>query len=250
MWLGCFTDVLRAYQNILSKFVKCRNCTSCDNFKLKLCTCGQSHALGTCTKFQLVILTTNVISGMVYFLEIILESPQNVHETSPGLKLIFSGTEVLYWWWHATEVFDSLSVMKMIRLEVLYVSNFRVISVWQASLENKKTYIDGLVQNCSNSSALAMELLQSCAKPSICLCSSLAGRNTGYIYFLTYLDVMTWKHFVGYWPFAWWRYQMETCSTKLAISVGNSPVPTQRPVTRNFDVFFDLRLNKRLSKQP
>ena len=25
---------------------------------------------------------------------------------------------------------------------------------------------------------------------------------------------------------------------------------TQRPVTRNFDVFFDLCLNKRLSKQP
>ena len=25
--------------------------------------------------------------------------------------------------------------------------------------------------------------------------------------------------------------------------------PAQRPVTRNFDVFFDLRLNKRLSKQ-
>ena len=24
--------------------------------------------------------------------------------------------------------------------------------------------------------------------------------------------------------------------------------PTQRPVTRSFDVFFDLRLNKRLSK--
>ena len=28
-------------------------------------------------------------------------------------------------------------------------------------------YIDGLVQDCSNSSALAMELLQFCAKPSI-----------------------------------------------------------------------------------
>ena len=26
--------------------------------------------------------------------------------------------------------------------------------------------------------------------------------------------------------------------------------PTQRPVTRSFDVFLDLRLNKRLSKQP
>ena len=30
-------------------------------------------------------------------------------------------------------------------------------------------YIDGLVQNCHNSSALAMELLQSCTKSSICL---------------------------------------------------------------------------------
>ena len=38
----------------------------------------------------------------------------------------------------------------------------------------------------------------------------------------------------------------------LAIRAGNSPVPgecpTQRPVTRSFDVFFDLRPNKRLSK--
>ena len=28
-------------------------------------------------------------------------------------------------------------------------------------------YVDGLLQDCSNSSALAMELLQSCAKPSV-----------------------------------------------------------------------------------
>ena len=39
----------------------------------------------------------------------------------------------------------------------------------------------------------------------------------------------------------------------LALCAGNSPVPgefpTQRPVTRIFDVFCDLRLNKRLSKQ-
>ena len=47
----------------------------------------------------------------------------------------------------------------------------------------------------------------------------------------------------------WWRHQMETFSALLAICEGNSPVPTQRPVTRNFDVFFDLRLNKRLNKQ-
>ena len=44
-------------------------------------------------------------------------------------------------------------------------------------------------------------------------------------------DVIKWKHFSRYWP----------------------PVPgefpEQRPVTRSFDVFFDLRPNKRLSKQ-
>ena len=50
----------------------------------------------------------------------------------------------------------------------------------------------------------------------------------------------------------WWRHQMETVSALLTICAGNSPVPgefpTQRPVTQSFDVFFDLRLNKRLSK--
>ena len=51
----------------------------------------------------------------------------------------------------------------------------------------------------------------------------------------------------------WWRHQMEIFSALLALSVGNSPVtgefPSQRPVTRSFDVFLDLRLNKRLNKQ-
>ena len=51
----------------------------------------------------------------------------------------------------------------------------------------------------------------------------------------------------------WWRHQMETFSASLALCAGTSPVtgesPTQRPVTRSFDVFFDLCLNKRLSKQ-
>ena len=55
------------------------------------------------------------------------------------------------------------------------------------------------------------------------------------------------------WRNSWWRHQMETFSALLAICAGNSPVPgeflAQRPVTRSFDVFFDLRLNKRLSKQ-
>ena len=52
---------------------------------------------------------------------------------------------------------------------------------------------------------------------------------------------------------SWWRHQMDTFSALLALCAGNSPVtgefPSQRPVTWSFDVFFDLRLNKRLSKQ-
>ena len=56
------------------------------------------------------------------------------------------------------------------------------------------------------------------------------------------------------WAVPWWRHQIETFSALLALCAGNSPVPgefpTQRPVTRRFDIFFDLRLNKRLSKQP
>ena len=61
------------------------------------------------------------------------------------------------------------------------------------------------------------------------------------------------------WKWSWikpgscWRHQMETFSALLAICAWNSPVtdefPAQRPVTRSFDVFFDLRLYKRLSKQ-
>ena len=51
----------------------------------------------------------------------------------------------------------------------------------------------------------------------------------------------------------WWRHQMETFSALLALCEGNSPVtsefPSQRPVMRSFDVFFDLCLSKQLSKQ-
>ena len=43
-------------------------------------------------------------------------------------------------------------------------------------------------------------------------------------------EVIKWKHFPRYWPFL-------------------RGIPPQRPVARSFDVFFDLRLNKRLSKQ-
>ena len=51
----------------------------------------------------------------------------------------------------------------------------------------------------------------------------------------------------------WWRHQMETFPGFLVFCAGNSQVtgdfPAQRPVMRSFYVFFDLRLNKQLSKQ-
>ena len=53
-------------------------------------------------------------------------------------------------------------------------------------------------------------------------------------------------------PMPWWRHKMETFSALLALCAGNSPVtgefPLQRPVTRSFDVFFDLSLNKRVRR--
>ena len=63
------------------------------------------------------------------------------------------------------------------------------------------------MQDCSIFIGNALQILQSCTKPSI----------------------------------SWWRHQMETFSALLAICAGNSPVPdefpAQRPVTRSFDVF-------------
>ena len=52
---------------------------------------------------------------------------------------------------------------------------------------------------------------------------------------------------------AWWHHRMKTLSTLLALFERNPPVtggfPSQRPVTRSFDVFFDLRLSNWFSGQ-
>ena len=45
---------------------------------------------------------------------------------------------------------------------------------------------------------------------------------------------------------SWWRHQMETFSVLLAICASGAVTgefPAERPVTRRFDVFFDLRVN-------
>ena len=51
----------------------------------------------------------------------------------------------------------------------------------------------------------------------------------------------------------WWRHRMGIFFALLTLCAGKSLVTgkfsSQRPVTRSFDVFVDLRLDKRLSKQ-
>ena len=68
-----------------------------------------------------------------------------------------------------------------------------------------------------------------------------------YIYTLMYVLPWLWSWFIiCHAP--WWCHQVETFSALLVLCEGNE-LPSQRPVTRSFDVFFDLRMNKSLSKR-
>ena len=69
-----------------------------------------------------------------------------------------------------------------------------------------------------------------------------------------HMHIPQWRCFPHGRPFValpWWRHQLETFSLLLALCAGNSlvtgEIPAQRPVTRCFDVVFDLSLNKRLN---
>ena len=83
---GCFTTFLRVLQNNIVKIHNARNHTSCDNFKLKLCTCAQRMALGTRTKFQLKILTRSKMSSIRTFQENISESSRDVSEKPTAFR--------------------------------------------------------------------------------------------------------------------------------------------------------------------
>ena len=80
----CLTNVSRALQNNLAKLYNAGNHICVENFKLKLCTCAQSYALGTRTKFQLEILIRSTVPAIHKFWENILESSRNVNQTIPG----------------------------------------------------------------------------------------------------------------------------------------------------------------------
>ena len=82
-----------------------------------------------------------------------------------------------------------------------------------------------------------------------CIVGHLLKRTMGFVRWVSIFKFMqiTWCLNI-----TWWRHQMEAFSALLALCEGNPSVtgefPSQRPVTRSFDVFFDLRINKLLSK--
>ena len=70
-------------------------------------------------------------------------------------------------------------------------------------------------------------------------CQYLAYWFRFFLIITTHDDVIKRKHFPRYWPFFFFFWG----------GGGGGGFPSQRPVTRIFDVFFDLRLNKQWSKQ-
>ena len=108
----CFTNDPRALQNILSNFVYYQNRTFYENFKLKLCTCAWAHG-------QSEILSINVISGMVYFREVILVSSRNISETTPnkhvkasGYLRVITNTETLHRSPETIKLIDTATIWK------------------------------------------------------------------------------------------------------------------------------------------
>ena len=84
--LGVVSLTFRELSEIISrKIYNARNNIYAEKFKLKLCTCAQSMALGTRTKLQLEILIRSTILVIYKFWKNILESLRNVSETPPWL---------------------------------------------------------------------------------------------------------------------------------------------------------------------
>ena len=78
---GCYHFENQLLQNILSKFVHCKNN---ENFKLKLCTCAQSHAFGTHTKCQLEIIIIMWFLTLYIFTRLLWRARETLMKQPPG----------------------------------------------------------------------------------------------------------------------------------------------------------------------
>ena len=128
--------------------------------------------------------------------------------------------------------------------------------VFELSLLNPLTLSVKSTGDVSNSSEWSTMLLPTKVRLILEVWGHIdQDKFTGFHVMISWLECQ-WSYTAGYElasTWTWWRHQMEAFSALLALCAGNSSVlvefPTQRPVTRSFDVFFDLRLNKRLSRQ-
>ena len=89
-------------------------------------------------------------------------------------------------------------------------------------------YIDGLVQDCSNSSALALELLQSCTKPSTCIqfnhCGTRFSSGNKKNMFAFYTIPQHWD-VLGCWKHSLWKKR--TCSSCIVNTMVADDLVTQ-----------------------
>ena len=123
-----------------------------------------------------------------------------------------------------------------------YLPNFRAIGkVW-----TRISRLRDFTRSCGKTSYRLVN-----RGPEVCSNEDVCWELTG----SSEVNMMNWRQFITWTSDdqSWWRHQMETFFSLLALCAGNFPVtgkfPAQRPVTRSFDAFFDLRLNKRLGKQ-
>ena len=150
-------------------------------------------------------------------------------------------------WWYVNNLSNMFLGHNLTNKEAKYNESGIVIGDFTSRKTKWKHFMDRY--NCHNT--IPPILLPAALELSLWpyACSAIC------MYYVIMLQAPVYHVFLeeSAWWLPWWRHQMETFSALLAFCAENSPVPgefsTQRPVTWSFDIYFDLRLNKRLSKQ-
>ena len=194
-------------------------------------------------------------------------------------------TPVLLTWiaLHFLKIFYALTLSR--RSQYAYINESWIISngvvSWNMSIGNKNLTRNYLCKFCSQNIVLYLKLFNEMwllyvwqwnytMKLGISVLKLLliSVSHLIYIYIYKYICIIRfgWQWQIRYihslqqdmaftfviYCCLWWHHQMYSFSALLAICAGNSSVtgdfPAQRPVTRSFDVSFDLRQNIRLSK--
>ena len=119
---------------------------------------------------------------------------------------------------------------------LLYISSIGVNNQNQDSYHTGPCYILWLVDKFDEYHAVALKVKSKSKNLHVKITAILQTAFSSSFSKIKHDDVIKWKHFPRFWPF-------------VREFTGPRWIATQRPMTRSFDVFFDLRLYKRLSKQ-